>query len=192
MRIMTEIEKVLVDNLKEALQQLQRYMVFGLGSSLFLLVLSSSHQQSGAGVEIKVPGDFIPGPVPLRMAAAIVVAAYWVAGVLAASAVFRPKRIVQLLRSNANSYAEGPKHNEKLVEAVLTYPSIPTTKRHAPRLMLSILLAILFVAAAFQSGWRPNTLWTFVPELLLVLPYLALTLLLRTTIGGLRPDIHGD
>src|SRR3989442_15378247 len=167
-------------------------MVFGLGSSLVLLVLSSSHQQSGAGVEIKVPGDFIPGRVPLRMAAAIVVAAYWVAGVLAASAVFRPKRIMRLLRSNANSYAEGPKHNEKLVEAILTYPSIPTTKVHAPRIILSILPAILFIGAALQSGWRPNTLSTLVLMVLLVLPYLALTLLLRTAIEGLRPDIHGD
>ena len=189
---MTEIEKVLVDNLKEAIQQLQRYMVFGLGSSLFLLVLSSSHQQSGAGVEIKVPGDFIPGPVPLGMAAAIVVAAYWVAGMLATIAAARPKRIVWLLRSNANSYAEGPKHNEKLLEAVLTYPSIPTTKVHAPRIILSILPAILFIAAALQSGWRPNTLWTSVLVGWLVLPYLALALLLRRAIGGSRPDIFGD
>src|SRR5713226_5005543 len=162
MRIMTEVEKVLVDNLKEALQQLQRYMVFGLGSSLFLLVLSSSHHQSGAEVEIKVPGDFMPGPVPLRLAVAIVVAAYWVVGVLATIAVARPKRIVRLLRSDADSYAKGPKDNEKIVEAVLTYPSIPTTKVHAPRIILSILPAILFTAAAFRSGWRPNTLWTAV------------------------------
>lgn len=190
---MSDAEKILVDNLKESLHQLQRYMVFGLGSSLFLLVLvwSTRNRLSGE-VSIKLPGEWLPGPVSLPIAAAIVLSTYWISGMLATIVVSRANHIVELLKDSLRLSSEDLSNSSKLLEAVLTYPSIPTTRVHGPRLGLALLPPIFIAVASLMSELRPNSYWRVVGLAMLVLPYIVLAVQLKTAIGGQPPDTHSD
>jgi hypothetical protein len=190
---MSDAEEILVDNLKESLHQLQRYMVFGLGSSLFLLVLAiTSRNRLSGDVRITLPSEFLPGPISLSLAVAIVLSAYWISGALATIVVSRANHIVGLLKDSLKRSSEDLQSSSELLEAVLTYPSIPTTKVHGPRIGLALLPAIFVVVAAFVSELRPNSYLKVFSLVMLVLPYIVIAVQLRTAIGGYGPDKFGD
>lgn len=190
---MSDEQKILMDNLKESLRQLQRYMVFGFGSSLFLLVLAGTTRNRISGdISIKLPSEFLPGPLSLPIAVAIVLSAYWISGVLATIGVSRANRIVEFLKDSLKRSSEDLQSSAKLLEAVLTYPSIPTTKVHGPRIGLALLPAIFVVVAAVLSELRPNSYGRVFFLVMLVLPYILLVVRLRTAIGGYGPDRFGD
>ena len=179
---MADPKDILISNLKEALNQLQRYMVFGLGTSLFLLTLAGTEpgRLSGDSPGIKLPGELLPVPVSLSVAVSVVVSAYWVAGWLATIMVSRANHIVERLRDSP-----------ELLEAALTYPSIPTTRVHGPRIGLAILPALFVGIAVFITSRQDSSKKVFA-LIMLALPYIVLAIQLRTAIGGQRPDRHGD
>jgi hypothetical protein len=177
---MADPQDILVSNLKDALNQLQRHMVFGLGSSLFLVTLAATGS-GGAARDVRVPGEFIPVPIPLSAAVSVVVAAFWIAGLLATITVSRANAIVDLLRASP-----------AVLGAALTYPSIPTTKVHGPRIGLAILPAVFVVIAAILMSFEFDSAKNVFVMTLLLLPNIVLTVQLRTAIGGQRPDEKGD
>jgi len=180
---MTEPKDILISNLKEAFNQLQRYMVFGLGTSLFLLILAGTEpgRLNGDSLGIKLPGEFFPVPVSVSVAVSVVVSAYWIVGWLATIGV-----------SRANHIVEGLRDAPELLEAALTYPSIPTMKVHGPRIGLAFIPALFVGLAAFISGHRPHSFIEVFALIMLLLPYLLLTGRLWTAVGGQRPDKYGD
>ncbi|MDY6857464.1 MAG: hypothetical protein SWO11_22725 [Thermodesulfobacteriota bacterium] len=175
-----EPESILVENLRTALDRIERYMIFGIGSSLFLVILGTAAPElakTGEGVEI--PGGFIS--TEPRIVAAVVLAAYWVAGLMASYTVSRAERIVKTL-----------KKSPEILEAALTYPSIATTKIYYPRIGAALLPpALLLIALAIEGGW-PKSYYSVLGFLILLTPYITLAFQLRVSVGGYKSDKFGD
>jgi hypothetical protein len=109
---MTELEKILVENLREGLRQFQTYLTWGIGAALSFLLLSISDLGSET-VGLPIPGAF--ASVNTTFARIIALAIAWVAGALATYTYERIVRIKAELWTNA-----------KLLRTVLTYPSVLT------------------------------------------------------------------
>ena len=170
-------ESILVTNLTEALQQLQRYLVWSFTASMLFLVLAILQP-----AEVNLPTDVIPLPIPLQGAIAILIPAYWISGALASFSLGRAKRIIFML---------GDKKD--LLAAALTYPSIPTTRVHGPRIVLAIAPAVFVVIGlVLLFGSRLLSFWSIIAVLLLVIPHIGLAVLLRKAVGGGVPDYYGD
>ena len=127
-----DARKELVENLKEAIRLLQRYLVSSLMAAGAFAAL--------AWAPVDVVKVEMQLPVPISRGAALLLlgAVYFVTGLLASLTLARAKRICLLLKQSTDSL---------LIEAVLLYPSIPTMKVHGPRLGLSLLPPVLVVAA---------------------------------------------
>ena len=207
---MDDRDKLLVDNLKESLRLVQSNMVLGFSfaASALSLVLVNPEK-------IQVARDLVPLEVPARSAIAILVGLHWVFGMLAGYSMGRVQRIVDLLRGRDRDAAEAvlekmdpaqkmeilgatdiaetreasavsaSREQEQIVQAVLTYPAIPTIRLPVPRLFLCVaspLLAVASVVGLFGSalvGVFP-ALGVFV----LLAPYLVLAWELRSPVGG--------
>ena len=177
---MANFESILVSNLTETLRQLQRYMVWSLGASVFFLVLAILKPS-----EVELPTAAIPLAIPMQAAAGIAVTASWIFGALASFNLSRTDRIIHLLGNQ--------KGGKELLAAVLTYPSIPTTRIYGPRIGLAILPPLfMIVGLIFLFGIEllsyPSILGVFV----LVVPNITLAFQLRTAVGGGIPDHYGD
>ncbi|HSF29992.1 MAG TPA: hypothetical protein VLK82_05895 [Candidatus Tectomicrobia bacterium] len=172
-----EVEGLLVANLLEALRQLQRHLVWSFAAALLLMVLAIVQP-----AEVKLPTEVLPLPMPFHGAIAILISAYWVFGALASFSLARANRIITLL-----------KDKQELLAAALTYPSIPTTKVHGPRMVLAAVPPV-FVAIelALVFGSRLLSYWPMVGVLLVVVPHVGLAILLRRAVGGGAPDYRGD
>jgi hypothetical protein len=175
---MIDPKDILISNLKDTLNQLQRYMAFGLGTSLTLLVLAGTEpgRSSGDSAGIKLPGEFFPVPVSVPVAVSVIISAYWIVGWLATIVVLRANDIVSRLR-------DAP----ELLEATLTYPSIPTMKEPGARIGLAVFPALFVGIAVFISGHAPIASKVFA-FIILSLPYILLTIRLWTAVGSTDKD----
>src|SRR5438128_8524654 len=116
-------DKILADNLLETFRQLQRYLVLGLGSSLFYLLLARANTAPPpSGATVTLPGG-LPATDP-RFASALAISLYWGAGAFATWVVSRANRIVKELQLRQPS----------ALAALLTYPTLGTYRIHGPRL----------------------------------------------------------
>jgi hypothetical protein len=106
---------------------------------------------------------------------------FWVAGVVASNTISRADRIVDALKAWP-----------EILEAVLTYPSIATTRIHGPRIGAAILPVILLVVAMAMEGAWPSDLYSILGLLLLLSPYITIAIQLWSPIGGYQPDKTGD
>ena len=187
-----DARKELVENLKEAIRLLQRYLVSSLMAAGAFAALA------WAPVDVV---DIDQLPVPISRAAALLLlgAVYFVTGLLASLTLQRAKRICLLLRQSPTpSKSESPpvaaaKTDPLLIEAVLMYPSIPTIKAHGPRFGLSLLPPVLVVAGMVKIlGSEIFGVWPIVGVLMLCVSPFWIAYELRHALGGELPDFHGD
>lgn len=170
-----DADRILVDNLREALRQIQRLLAAGLLASLIFLIIEvrpSDVVQLPAGLP----------PVTKFIAEGLLMAAYWSVGIQAGLVVGRAHRIAKVL-------ARSP----ELRDAVLTYPSVATTNAWGPRLAATLVPPILASVALVRSE-KPPFEWVFVIVSLLVpiAPYAWLAYSLRYPIGGPPAAPYGE
>ena len=173
-----EARKELVENLKEAIRLLQRYLVSSLMAAGAFAAL--------AWAPVDVVQIQMPLPVPISRAVALLLlgAVYFVTGLLASLTLARANRICLLLRQSTDPL---------LIEAVLMYPSIPTIKVHGPRVGLSLLPPVLVVAGIVKIfGNKLFALWPIVGVLMLCITPFLIAYELRHALGGELPDFHED
>lgn len=174
----TEARKELVENLKEAIRLLQRYLVSSLMAAGAFAAL--------AWAPVDVVQVEMQLPVPISRGAALLLlgAVYFVTGLLASLTLSRAKRICLSLRQSTDPL---------LIEAVLMYPSIPTMKVHGPRVGLSLLPPVFVVAGIVKIfGNELFALWPIVGVLLLCVSPFLIAYELRHALGGELPDFHED
>jgi hypothetical protein len=131
---MADPEDILADNLKEAIKDAHRHIVFGIGTSLFLLLLVIQDRWGSADKTIKVP--FVDVNAERAIVQAIAGAAYFISGYLAYLGVLRARRIMGRLQTSP-----------QLREAALMYPAIPTIIISGTRIAAIVLPAVLFLAS---------------------------------------------
>ena len=173
-----DARKELVENLKEAIRLLQRYLVSSLMAAGAFAAL--------AWAPVDVVQVEMQLPVPISRGAALLLlgAVYFVTGLLASLTLARAKRICLLLRQSTDSL---------LIEAVLMYPSIPTMKVHGPRVGLSLLPPVLLVAGIVKIfGNKLFALWPIVGVFVLCVSPFLIAYELRHALGGELPDFHED
>lgn len=189
----SDARKELVENLKEAIRLLQRYLVSSL--------IAAGGFAALAWAPVEVVKVDMQLPVPISRAAALLLlgAVYVVTGLLASLTLHRAKHICLLLRQLPTELkTESPPvaaagTDPLLIEAVLMYPSIPTMRVCGLRVGL-ILLPPVFVVAGIVKIFG-NKLIAFVPIagliLLCVWPIM-IACELRNALGGELPDFHQD
>jgi hypothetical protein len=173
-----DAQKELLENLKEAIRLLQRYMMASLTAAGAFAAL--------AWAPVDVVPVVTPLPVPISRGAGLLLlgSVYFVMGLLAVLILARAERILRLLKQSTEPF---------LIRAVLMYPSIPTMKTHGPRVGLCLLPPVFVIAGITKI---------FGKELLAVSPVFGLLMLcfshfqiaynLRRALGGELPDFHGD
>jgi hypothetical protein len=172
-----DAKKELVENLKEAIRLLQRYLV----SSLMAAGAFAALAWAPDVVQVELQ---LPVPIPRGAALLLLGAVYFVTGLLASLTLARAKRICLLLRQSTESL---------LIEAVLMYPSIPTMKVHGPRVGLSLLPSVFVLAGIVKIfGMQLFSLWSIVGLLVLFVPHFQIAYNLRHALGGELPDFLGD
>ena len=173
-----EAKKELVENLKEAIRLVQRYLVSSLMAAGAFAALA------WAPVDVVQVEVQLPVPIPRGAALLLLGAVYFVTGLLASLTLARAKRICLLLRQSTDPL---------LTEAVLMYPSIPTMKVHGPRVGLSLLPPVLVVAGIVKIfGNQLFAVWPIVGVLMLCISPFLIAYELRHALGGELPDFHED
>ena len=164
---MAKPEEILIDNFRESLRQLQVYIIWGIGSSLSYLILSTSVPKPGqTPASIPIPGAFIA--IDPGIARVIALSIYWVVGAMATYAFERAQRIAETLRNNP-----------QLLNASLTFPSIATETYTLVRLIPALLPLFLFLSAIIaqwlKGEYRGDAMWGYIFWMvIMVSPYLAL------------------
>jgi hypothetical protein len=142
---MADKADILVDNLKGALQQTQRYIFAGaLSAALFLLVDKDAPELIRSGDRADVP---YLGKVPPGIAAIALYFAYIAFSLLAALAIRRIRKIVAEIR------------NKEIVGAVLTQFSVLTLESRPLRIMIVLIAPVLMLVSLFielAGGARPS------------------------------------
>jgi hypothetical protein len=158
---MDEATKLLVENLIEALQQVQHYVVIGLGSSVAALALTG---RSVTGDHVAVPG--VPVAVAPNIACAILLAVSFLVGAMASYAA----ETANLIAARLNAFPA-------LLAAACTFPSVATSPYIGVR-ALAAILPLIFSAAAIVRLARPHQPGGRVGFLVLLFgaPYAALAL----------------
>lgn len=169
------IDSILLDNLKDAIKLLQRYMTVGLTSAGCILVLAAIAPRSGP---VSYPG--LPVPVPPSLALAVSVCVYWYSGVLCTVLVARTEVIADTFLAQNDDYCG----RQEVLRATLTYASIPTVKAFWPRIALVLSAAFLAVAGAIVLfGESLIGIGPICTVLVLIMPYLRLAWQLRVPLG---------
>jgi len=167
----------LVENLKEAIRLLQRYLVSSLMAAGAFAALA------WAPVDV-VRVEQLPAPISRGAALLLLGAVYVVTGLLASLTLARAKRIRLLLSQSTDAL---------LIEAVLMYPSIPTIKVHGPRVGLSLLPLVFIVAGIVKIfGNELLGVWPIFGVLMLCISPVVIAWELRHALGGELPDFHED
>jgi hypothetical protein len=175
---MPSAEDILVDNLREALKDAHRQIVFGTGAALFFLLLVIQDVWGGGqGGAIVLP---LVGVQADRSFAEIIAAvAYFIAGYLAYLAVSRVLRIKARLQSAP-----------QLREAVLMYPSIPTLILTGARIGALLLPVVIFVGGfvpiLVRMGWTDETYGLAWVAVMLSAPYILLVRELRYPLSEVK------
>ena len=167
----------LVENLKEAIRLLQRYLVSSLMAAGAFAALA------WAPVDV-VRVEQLPVPISRGAALLLLGAVYVVTGLLASLTLARAKRIRLLLSQSTDAL---------LIEAVLMYPSIPTIKVPGPRVGLSLLPPVFVVAGILKIfGNELLGVWPIFGVLMLCVSPILIAWELRHALGGESPDFHED
>lgn len=173
-----EAQKELLENLKEAIRLVQRYLVSSLMSAGAFAALA------WAPVDVVQVEMQLPVPISRGVALMLLGSVYFVMGLLASLTLARAEHICLLLEQSTEPY---------LTKAVLMYPSIPTMKVHGPRVGLSLLAPVFVVAGIVKIfGMGLFSLWPIVGLLVLCVPHFQIAYDLRHALGGALPDFHGD
>lgn len=137
---MAEPKDVLVENLKETLKGVERYLLLGSAFALFILLLADSGKLAvgAVGQEVNIP--VVGLNAPSHGAALIALVIYTLLGWMIFGLVRRVERIKnKLTRIDAN-----------LLDAALTYPSMLTTGEKMP-VVATLSVAALGTAALLMS-----------------------------------------
>jgi len=128
---MVDKDKILIENLRETLKQIQRYLILGLGSALILLsIIIQSPVLTESGAQVSLP--FI-GLVDLAMGAFTLIIAGFVFGAIAVSGVNRVKQIILEIT------------DEALAESALTFPTLITIRSRFLRIGVVVSPVFLLV-----------------------------------------------
>jgi hypothetical protein len=138
---MEEIEKLLIDNLKETLKSAQTYLLAGTVAALFLLLLALQGRFNQPN-EDTVGVPFVGLSAPAITAAFIALAIYVLSGTVVLMLDGSCRRIEEKLR---HSKTDG------LLDAVLTYPSLIRTSRLMG--VGAALMTFLIGTSALISSW---------------------------------------
>ena len=177
---MGDATDIYVGNFTEGLKHLQRYIVFGFGSSLFFFILVESRgliESQGKGVTL--PGGFLPADPTL--AGWIVLTASFVSCSLALFTLDDVERVAAQLRER-----------REILLAILTYPGIATSSYLRPRLVATLTPVILLAIAlptwlqGFRGLYRLALIGFFCG------PYLRLALTLRRPVGHYELHLMTD
>ena len=169
---MANKDDILIHNLRDALQQAQRYILWGILCSLLALLLSIDAPQltvSGGKVDLPHVGTINPGS-----AAMILMVAYFVLGLLANSAISQIRKIITMI------------DKEFIAHYTLTYLSVVTISNGFIRLGAILLPPVLLVATLVVEYVRGADLtpWSIVGILVFASPYIFLAYRLKKPIAG--------
>jgi len=171
---MVDPEQILVENLRESLRLIQRYLLLGIAVSLSLLLLQLAASSNATTDPVLIPGVVIA--VDAEIAKLILVASHIAVGFMALIVTFRAKEIMEKIP------------RRELTEAVTTYPSIATSKEGPFRVVPALAPGLLFLFAILDWIY-PQTNgswvgWAYLGGALAmgVLPYCGLAFLLRRPI----------
>lgn len=162
---MEEIEKVLIDNLKETLKSAQTYLLTGMVAALFLLLLALQGRFNQPNEEtVGVP--FVGLSAPAITAAFIALAIYVLSGIIVLILDSSCRRIEEKLRQSKT---------DGLLDAVLTYPSLIR-----PSKLMGVgaaLLTFSIGASALVSSWYEihGVSESLLPAIVFSSPYLVLS-----------------
>jgi len=169
---MANIDDILIGNLKDALQQAQRYLISGIVSAALLVVLSMDAPELIAleqKVDIPTVGKVAPGP-----AAIILWFAYIIFGFLANSTLGRIKKIALAITE------------VQMMDAALTYFSLITIDnvimRVGTMLLAPVLIMIAYLVEQYRSANPIDVATAFMIILgfvLVAVPYIPLAVKLR-------------
>ena len=162
---MDDIEKLLIDNLKETLKSAQTYLLTGTVAALFLLLLALQGRFNQPSEEtVGVP--FVGLSAPAITAAFIALAIYVLSGT-----------IVVILDSSCRRIEEklGQSETPGLLDAVLTYPSLIRPSRLMG--VGAALVAFLIGTTALVSSWYEihGVSKSLLPAVVFSSPYLVLS-----------------
>jgi hypothetical protein len=163
---MEDIEKILIENLKEALKSAQTYLLTGMGAALFLLLLTIQGRFNQPN-EVNVGVPFVGLSAPTSAAAFIALGIYLLSGCIVLVLNNTCRRIEEKLRQSKT---------ESLLDAVLTYPSLIRTSRLMG--VGAALITFLLGAGALFGSWYPRAagaLSSLFAASLFSCPYLILT-----------------
>lgn len=170
---MPNIDDILVNNLRDALQQAQRYIISGITSAaLFLLLTSQAPEllRSKQPFDLPTLGEVAPGP-----AAIILMLAYLAFGLLANSVIGRIRTI------------EAEINDVRIVKAALTQFSVVTIENRVIRwgaVLLPPLLLLVGYLIEHSRSETPVNVFTIVGFAVIAGPYLVLAYRLRKPIKG--------
>jgi uncharacterized membrane protein len=162
---MEDIEKVLIDNLKETLKSAQMYLLTGTVAALFLLLLAIQGRFNQPNEEnVGVP--FVDLSAPAITAACIALAIYILSG-----------GIVLILDSSCRRIEEKLRQSKTvgLLKAVQTYPSLIRPSRLMG--VVAAFMTFLIGASALVSSWYliHGVFKSLLPAIVLSIPYLILS-----------------
>jgi hypothetical protein len=132
---MVDPNQVLVSNLVEALQQLQRFIVIGLGASVSALALTGARAARGRVTVLGTSVAVVPDVARLILLAVCVQV-----GALASYAVESANLIAGQLRSAP-----------ALLAAACTFPSVATSPYVGVRILAALLPFVFAMAAVVRS-----------------------------------------
>ncbi len=169
---MPDPNEIRLDNLRETLRQIQRYIVLGIGSAIILLsVILQAPDLSKSSATLTLP--FI-GQVAPSMAAFTLIIAGFIFGAVSVSGV---NRVVSIAREIGD---------ESLVDAALTFPTVVTIQSKVLRVGASLMPPILLVLGYMIEHSRTETPFdpfALVGMAMISSPYLVLSYILRKPIS---------
>ena len=162
---MEDLEKLLIDNLKETLKSAQTYLLAGTVAALFLLLLALQGRFNQPNEEtVGVP--FVGVSAPAITAAFIALAIYVLSGIIVLILESSCRRIEEKLRQSKT---------DGLLEAVLTYPSLIRPSRVMG--VGAAFMTFLIGTSALASSWYEihGVTESLLPAIGLSSPYLVLS-----------------
>jgi hypothetical protein len=177
-----DIQKVLADNLKITVSQVERYLLIGLGACIFVFALAFTARGKSGELPIDLHSEYLPGPVSVSTARVFALIAYYATALMASLYLARAQRIIALLQGGSR----------RLLDATLTYPSIPTVRVPGVRLGIALVPAGLLAGAAYLINFWPTTDWRATVWVLFAVPSLTLVSYLYRPLGDYGLDGGGD
>ena len=172
---MPDPKDILVENLRDTVRQIQRYMVVGIGSAFLSIAIARRGPELWAsGQNFYLP--ILCVEVDPGLAGITLIVAHVIFGSMAVSATSRVGRIAKEIG------------DKKLVNAALMYPSIATAQFSVLRIGSAMLPPLLILAGYLVEQVRGETTFevaAFVGFLVISVPYFILAYRLRTPSFGL-------